>query len=551
MPAGEIILVSYGEENISLSENPQITFFKIIYRRYTNFSIETIQSNFIYETKFGKKYTLEISKIGDLLNKMWLVIELPEIPTIYDFSNTIDQKIKFKWAKKIAYALIDYVEIEIGNQIISRQWGEWMNVLDELNWNNFNGSLDEYIGNTPDLYTYQLLDNNFKSKTLYVPLFFWFCNNSGSSLPLLCLEYNNVRFNIQFNSFESCGIFSPSNYIYVDAYYGEGILGEPIVQYSNQGIAWGEFDSIDVGDFDSVTMNIKNYILYYRKISDNQFISTSNFSSDLSFILSSSDTNSNTLNYIIFGLYSGSIYIPIKSDPSDPQSIYIQKTYVFNPPSNLLFKKTYLLCNYIYLDRDERKKFFDNKHQYTLEQVYYSNPKYLSNLNNKIYIESINPCKYYVFMGQVKYFKNNNVCENFNYNLYFFDTNKIDTNLKSSNQFNFSNDSVVKSAYFSLNSNPAVENYDMKYYSTLNPFLFFPMAKNTSNFGIGSFSLYPNTFQPSGTCNLSYFNTFEINSVFNPIDISYNKYYFKLYTVNYNFLVIANGVAATIFNSPL
>lgn len=547
MPAGEIILVSYGEENITLSEKPQISFFKIVYRRYTNFSIETIQTNFKYETKFGKKYTVEISKIGDLLNKMWLVIELPEIPTIYDLNNNIDKKIKFKWTKKVAYALIDYIEIEIGNQIISRQWGEWMNVLEELNWNNYNSSLDEYIGNTPDLTTYQLLDNNFKSKTLYIPLFFWFCNNSGSSLPLLCLLYNNIRLNIQFNSFETCGIFSPSNYINVEKYYGEGILGEPLVQLTNQGISWGEFDSIDVGNFDPVSMNINSYVLYYRKISDNQFITTSNFQSELIDIL----TAKNALNYIIFGLYSGSIYVPIKSNEIDAQSIYIQKTYIFNYPQNLIFKKTYLLSNYIYIDRDERKKIFSNKHQYTIEQVYYSNPKILANLNNKIYIESINPCKYFVFMAQVKYFKNNNVNENFNYNLYFFNTNLLNTTLTNQLNLNFQNQPVIKSLYFSLNSNQAIENHDMKYFAVLNPFLSFPMAKNYSNFGISSFSLYPNTFQPSGSCNLSYFNTFEINATFNNIDINYNKYFFKLYTVNYNFLIIANGVAATIFNSPL
>lgn len=547
MPSGEVILVSYGEENISLSENPQITFFKIVYRRYTNFSIETIQTNFVYNAKFGKKYTVEISKIGDLLNKMWLVIELPEIPTVYNFDNQVDERIKFKWTKKLAYALIEYVEIEIGNQIISRQWGEWMNVLEELNWNNFNGSLDEYIGNTPELTTYHYLNTNFKSKILYVPLFFWFCNNSGSSLPLLCLEYNNVRFNVQFNSFESCGIFSPSNYIYLSSYNGNGILGEPLIQFSNQGVAWGEFDSIDVGDFDSVTMDIKNYILYYRKISDNQFISTSNFVPDIYSII----TNSGFLSYVIFGLYSGSIYVPVKSNESDPQSIYIQKTYIFNIPTNLLFKNTYLLCNYIYLDRDERNKFYQKKHQYTLEQVYYSNPKYLTNLNNKIYIESINPCKYFVFMGQIKYFKNENVNENFNYNLYFFDTNLINENMQTLSKIYFDNKSVVKSIYFSLNSNAAVENNDMKFYSVLNPFLFFPMAKNTSSFGISSFSLYPNTFQPSGSCNMSYFNSFEINSVFNTVDINYNRYIFKLYTVNYNFLIIANGVAATMFNTPL
>lgn len=551
MPAGEVILVSYGEENIVLSENPQISFFKIIYRRYTNFSIETIQTNFLYDIKFGKKYTVEIAKIGDLLNKMWLVIELPEIPKIYRFDNSVDDRIKFKWTRKLAYAIVDYVEIEIGSQIISRQWGEWMNVLEELNWNNFNGSLDEYIGNTPDLTTYKYLKNNFESKTLYVPLFFWFCNNSGSSLPLLCLEYNSVRFNVQLNDFQSCGIFSPSNYLLVENYFGNGILGEPIMQYSNQGIAWGEFDSIEVGEFDKTTMDIKNYILYYRKISDNQFITTSNFISDISQILNGTGNN-NIYNFIIYGLYSKSIYIPVRSNSSDPRSIYIQQTYNFDIPTNLVFKNFYLLCNYIYLDREERKKFYLNKHEYTIEQVYYSNPKYLTNLNNRVFVEIINPCKFYVFMSQVRYFMNYNVNQNFNYNLYFFDTNLIlknNNNLSNPNYNMSDNKPVIKSIYFSLNSNPSVENFEMKLYSVLNPFLNYPMARNQSGFGLVTFSLYPDSSQPSGSCNMSYFTSFEINSVFYPIDINYNQYIFKCYTVNLNFLKIVNGVAAPIFNS--
>jgi len=479
---------------------------------------------------------------------MWLVIELPEIPKIYRFNNSVDNKIKFKWTRKLAYAIIDYVEIQIGSQIISRQWGEWMNVLEEFNWNNFNSSMDEYIGNTPDLTTYKYLTNNFESKTLYVPLFFWFCIDSGASLPLLCLEYNSVRFNIQLNNFQSCGIFSPSNYILLENYFGNGILGEPIIQYSNQGIAWGEFDSIDIGEYDQTTMNIKNYILYYRKISDNSFITTSNFISELSEILNNNDT---VYNFLIYGLYSKSIYIPIKSVPNDPLSIYIEQTYNFDIPTNLVFKNVYLLCNYIYLDREERKKFYLNKHQYTIEQVYYSNPKYLSNLNNRIFVEVINPCKFYVFMSQVRYFMNYNVNQNFNYNLYFFDINKVSNKIILNNSnFNLSNNKpVIKSIYFSLNANPAIENYEMKLYSILNPFLNAPMGKNESGFGLVTFSLYPNSLQPSGSCNMSYFNTFEINSVFYPIDINYNQYIFKCYTVNYNYLKIVNGVAAPIFNS--
>ena len=335
MPAGEIILVAYGEENLILSQDTQITFFKILYRRYNNFSMETIQTNFFYKGQFGKRYSVEISKIGDLLHKSWLVIELPEIPAYYNLKNDIDQKLKFKWTRKIAYALIDYIEIEIGGQIISRQWGEWMNVLEELNWNNFNGNLDQYTGNTPENNTYKFLKNNINSTTLYIPLYFWFCNNSGSSIPLLCLEYTNVRLNIQFNNFESCAIFSPSNSIKVSKYFGNGILGEPLVQYSNQGIAWAEFDSIDISEYDNLSYNINNYNLYYRKMSDNQFITSSNV--DLILLNLVINDNSRFYDYVIYGLYSGSIYIPVNSDPNNPNSIYLQQNYYYNKNNNYIF----------------------------------------------------------------------------------------------------------------------------------------------------------------------------------------------------------------------
>lgn len=545
MPAGEIILVAYGEENIVLSEHPQISFFKIVYRRYTNFSIETVQVNFLYETNFGKKYTVEISKIGDLLHKMWLVLELPDIPIIYNFNNDVDNKIKFKWTKKVAYAIIDYIELEIGNQIVSKQWGEWMAVLQELNWNNFNSSIDEYIGNTPELTTYQHLNKNFNSKTLYVPLWFWFCNNAGSALPLLCLEYVTVRFNIQLNDFQSCGIFSPSNYISVNKYFGNGILGEPLVQISNHGIAWAEFDSIDIGEYDPITLKVNNYLLYYRQISDNKFISTTNYSAEIIDLIE----QKKLIKFVIYGLYSGSIYIPVNSDPLVPSSVYIQKTYNFIQPTNLVFKNMYLLCNYIYIDKEERKKFFLTKHTYTIEQVAFTNPIFNYNLNNKTFLNSINPCKQVIFMAQVKYFLNYNVGENFNYNLYFYNPQLIVNKDFLTFIFAF-NKPTIKTIYFSLNSNSTNANNNMSTFSSLTPFLNYPMGKNISGFGLNIFELYSTSTQPSGSINLSYFNSFEINYSINPIDIEYNKYAFKAYISTYNFLVVTNGVAATIFNSP-
>ena len=152
-------------------------------------------------------------------------------------------------------------------------------------------------------------------------------------------------------------------------------------------------------------------------------------------------------------------------------------------------------------------------------------------------------------MTQVKYFLNFNVNENFNYNLYFFDPQLI--KLKDIIGFVYNNNKpVIKTINFSLNSNLTNINNDISLYASLTPFLNYPMGKNNNGFGLKIFELYSTSSQPSGSINLSYFNTFEINFTVNPIDIDYNEYAFKSYISTFNFLKIANGVAATIFNSP-
>jgi len=542
MPGGEVQLVAYGEENMYLNDDPQITFFKVVYRRYTNFSIETLQTNFIYQGNFGKKISCEVSKLGDLIHKMWLVIELPDIPILYDLTNTVDNRLKFAWARKIAYVLIDYVELEISGQVVSKMWGEWLNVLDELNYTNFNSSLNQYIGNLPELYIPKTTSKGVKSYTLHIPMYFWFCNNSGLALPILCLEYNTIRFNIQINNFDNCAVFSPSNYIKVQKYYGNGITGEPLVQYSYQGYTWAEFDSIEPGDVDPTTMDILNYKLYYRKISDNSFITTTN--SYLSNLLTNNIYNIiqnnvvKPINYIIYAIDSKSIYVPIPSIDNNPKSIYIENNYIFKKPLDIPLKNIFLLIDYVYLDRDERNKFYNSKHEYIIDQIYFTGNYILQNLYNRNTIQILNPCKWLVFMGQLSYLTNPNVNDYFNYKTTF---------VRKDNQIQ--GDSVISNASFSYNSIGNIEEFPMNYYNLLVPFNNFPMAKIPSGFGVSTFSLYPINIQASGSCNMSCLNIFEINTSFNRIDEKYNKYIFKCYAVTHNVLRIVHGVSGTIFNS--
>jgi len=551
MPGGEIQLVAYGEENVFLNDNPQITFFKIVYKRYTNFSIETVKCNFVEQLSFGSKYTVEIPKTGDLMHKLWLVIDLPSVPIIYNLQNTVDKRLKFAWARKVAYALINYIDIDIGGQVIDRQWGEWMNILNELNTTNFNSSLNQYIGNTPEFYEYKNTSTGIPSLRLHVPLQFWFFKNSGFALPLLALEYSSVRLTIQLNEFSNCAIFSPSNYIYISNYYGCGIPQEPLLQIDGGGsYAWAEYDSIEIID---ITDKSKLYKLYYRQISNNTFITTNQqyFDTYVKKVIELFKNNTeynvdNTNNlellpkFFIYGLKSKSIFTPITKTGTNN----VTGSYIYKYISNISIKNMFLLIDYIYLDREERIQFYNNKHEYIIEQIYFTGNSILKNLSNKNSLEIINPCKLIVFMGQLEYLTNPNVNDFFNYNTTF-----IRNDLQQIQGI-----PIIKSANFDFNSNQFSTPMDYSFYSKLLPFISYPMAVNNDNYGIYKFCLYPINTQPSGSCNMSCFTNVDINTRFNKIDaprmpLANNNYIFKSYAITYNILKIVHGVSGLVFNS--
>jgi hypothetical protein len=243
--------------------------------------------------------------------------------------------------------------------------------------------------------------------------------------------------------------------------------------------------------------------------------------------------------YIIYGVNSKSIFIPVPSIGTNPNSIYIEYNYLFKKPIDIPLKNIFLLVDYVYLDRDERNKFYNEKHEYIIEQIFFTNNNYLQNLYNKNNIQILNPCKWLVFMGQISYLTNPNVNDFFNYNTTFIRND--DGTIKGN--------PVIFSANFSYNSLGNIEDYPMSYYNLLQPFYNFPMANPPSGFGVATYSLYPINVQASGSCNMSCLNTFEINTYFNRIDNKYNKYIFKCYAVTHNVLRIVHGVSGTIFNS--
>lgn len=185
---GLLQLIAMGKQDVFLSGNPQITWFKMVYRRYTNFSVESQAMYFDGDPDFGKRLSCLVPRRGDLLGPVFLEVTLPAIYLSSNGSAT-------NYVNSIGHALIQEISIEIGEQEIDKQTGEWMEIWSNLTttsekksgFYDMIGKVDGYVPPTGSL------PGPLK---LYIPLQFWFNKNPGLYLPLLALQYHPVRINI-------------------------------------------------------------------------------------------------------------------------------------------------------------------------------------------------------------------------------------------------------------------------------------------------------------------------------------------------------------------
>ena len=200
MGGGLMQLVAYGAQDIYLTGNPQITFFKVVYRRHTNFSMESIEQTFNGQVDFGKKVTCTISRNGDLIHRVYLQVTLPDVECAEE---TGACSRCFRWVNYVGHALIKSVDVEIGGQRIDKHYGDWLNIWNELTQEaGHQVGYDNMVGNTIALTGTGL--NKTEATTLYVPLQFWFCRNPGLALPLIALQYHEVKINLEFRPKNEC-----------------------------------------------------------------------------------------------------------------------------------------------------------------------------------------------------------------------------------------------------------------------------------------------------------------------------------------------------------
>jgi hypothetical protein len=190
MGGGLMQLVAYGSQDIYLTGNPQVTFFKTVYRRHTNFSMESIRQTWAGTTITNGKCSATISRNGDLISKIYL--EIDGCPKAHRCNP--------------GSSFIDTVEIEIGGQLIDKQTGHWLEIWSELTRPNssgivpnfgdahtFDGTFDQRVTGQGGIFKNSTPVSSGNSSKFFIPLQFWFCRNPGLSLPLIALQYHEVK----------------------------------------------------------------------------------------------------------------------------------------------------------------------------------------------------------------------------------------------------------------------------------------------------------------------------------------------------------------------
>ena len=199
MGGGIISLVANGAQDVYLTGSPQITYFKVIYRRYTNFAMETIEQA-IDSARPGGRYSVQVQRNGDLATKTCLRIRVPAVRS--EVLGTGTEKVA--WVRRLGHALLKEVEIKIGGMQIDKHIGVWLDIFYELtHTSEQERGYRALIGDVPEMTTLrgkELFDNTSEvllpEYTLYIPFQFWFCRNYGLALPLIALQYHEVRIDV-------------------------------------------------------------------------------------------------------------------------------------------------------------------------------------------------------------------------------------------------------------------------------------------------------------------------------------------------------------------
>jgi hypothetical protein len=493
MVSGSILqLVAHGVQDVYLIGNPQMTYFKTVFKRHTNFAVESIQTTFVGKANFGQKATILIPRKADLLSNLILEVDLPSISTTTGVSGSSSEATgTMKYVDNVGHALIQQADILIGDQLIDRQYGEWMDIWTLLTENDSKKeTLDDMLDRTGDL-------NNTGGITIYIPMRFWFCRNIGLALPLIALQYHDVKVEITFRTLAE--VTTLGDYAYYNA---TGTSGSTSLSLVKQ-------DSVNTPSVDSDVAG--------------KYIVTSNGTTlTVSIVYGVSGAGTVASPYIV--TLDSALSSSLSSDEA-----YVKPNGVLT--SSPVMTSARMYADYIYLDTYEKKQFALTKHRYLIEQLQYNGPESITaGLITKKFALNFNlPVKeLYWTLQQDRVSLNNDL---FNY------SNTVAEDIVKGN--------MLSECYLRMNGIERFEERNADYFRLIQPYLRHNRSPKKF-FYMYSFALNPEKHQPSGSSNFSKLDSASLELTMtsgNPIST------LKVYALSYNILRIMDGMGGVAFSS--
>ena len=202
MAGGLMQLVAYGAQDVYLTGNPKVTFFQAVYKRHTNFAMETIEQTINGTAASSGRVSVTVARNGDLIGDMYL-----EATTANNLANVSGATRDSNWA---AERIVSTAELSIGGQRIDKHYQRWWRLYSEL-----------YLSEGSKLNYAKMTTNpvGAAAKQVYLPLIFFFNRNPGLALPLIALQYHEVRIDIDLTSefdLYVTGLKVWGNYMYLD-----------------------------------------------------------------------------------------------------------------------------------------------------------------------------------------------------------------------------------------------------------------------------------------------------------------------------------------------
>lgn len=233
MAGGLMQLVSQGQQNVILNSNPEKSFFKCTYKKYTNYGLQKFRLDHDGSPTLSltaeSTFTFKVKRYADLLMDCYICITLPNIwspimppqavtqtdgTTIY----TDWAPYNFAWIQNLGAQIISKITINCGNQQLQQYSGQY--ILNSAR-RDFRGQklnlFNVMIGNVSELndpgnsgarvnsypnafYTTSPAgaQPSIMGRTLYIPLGSWFSLHSTQAFPLVALQYNELWINVSF-----------------------------------------------------------------------------------------------------------------------------------------------------------------------------------------------------------------------------------------------------------------------------------------------------------------------------------------------------------------